>query len=981
MSRKKSRFLAKLLAGSLILTSGILPPQSVLAEEITSDRKVSESVNEEREMIDETEQNIQTENSQSADILLEDTTEQSMADRTENQEDALYADAVEQEDVYLTESEEDDLTILTERAEDYDVALPHLIINQIYGSGTATEAPVSHSFIELYNPTETTVNLAGWSVQYRSGADGTQNTEWTKLDLKGSVPAKSSFLIRCNASTDSTNKLKIEKYDMSWDQTIHNKGVSVVLLKNTELLQPDSIVFDNQTKKPEVSGYVDMLSVSGDSVDTKPAQAAPVFEGTAPAFQTKNIAIRRRNFADTDDAMADTEAVNYKTITDVESVRPRSLADGEWVISSEEGMREKTLAKIEEQKSLIPKYYQEYCTAESVNSLDTILSGTDDGLLEKLSDEDLVALLESLTTAVSSLSYRSDETFPQIFITTDKGDGESYGTTLTKSIGYVASDVAVVYGGGILAVDDRNAQIKIRGNTTADGAKKPYNIKFDKKQDLFGFGKAKKWVLLADCYDPTLMRNEMALDLAEKLGLSSTPQHKKVEVWIDGKYNGLYLLTEKIEEDPYRIDIDSSKGDFMVEMDRTSRQEDGNIYLTTPVQKRFYRLRAPEDNVTEEQIETIRAVMGTFEEALSSGDYNDVKELMDEESFVAYYLLNEYMKSVDFSELSVYFYYKDGKLYAGPAWDYDLSTGNAGIAYGSGQNSLNRYDISRAATSHYFSCLMKYDEFRTLVYQKYQSAKKYFSEISADGGWIDLFMEKYSEGIERNYADGLWEVSKRYSTLTKDPGPTYKDNVAYLRDWCAHRAKWLESFIESPFADVTLDSWQYPYVKYVYDNGLMIGKGKGSYEKIIFAPNVSITRAEVVQVLYNKEGRPDVVYQDKFTDVPDGQWYTNAIIWASEKGIVAGKGERFDVSSPITRQEMTAVLRKYAQFISYDITATRDLNSYTDAAKISDWAKPGMQWAVAKGIMSGKGDHLDPLGFTTRAEAAAMLKSFIETYK
>ena len=276
---------------------------------------------------------------------------------------------------------------------------------------------------------------------------------------------------------------------------------------------------------------------------------------------------------------------------------------------------------------------------------------------------------------------------------------------------------------------------------------------------------------------------------------------------------------------------------------------------------------------------------------------------------------------------------------------------------------------------------LEYDEFRLLVYQKYQSAKQYFSEISADGGWIDLFMEKYSEGIERNYADGVWEVSKRYSTLAKDPDPTYEDNVAYLRDWCAHRAKWLESFIESPFADVTLDSWQYPYVKYVYDNDLMIGKGKGSYEKIIFAPNVSITRAEVVQVLYNKEGRPDVVYQDKFTDVPDGQWYTNAIIWASEKGIVAGKGERFDVSSPITRQEMTAVLQKYAQYKKYDITATRDLNSYTDAAKISDWAKPGMQWAVAKGIMSGKGDHLDPLGFTTRAEAAAMLKSFIETYK
>ena len=447
-----------------------------------------------------------------------------------------------------------------EGVDDYDVVSPHLIINQIYGSGTATEAPVSHSFIELYNPTETAVNLDGWSVQYRSGADGTQNEEWAKLELTGEVPAKSSFLIRCNASTDSTNKLMIENYDMSWNQLIHNKGVSVVLLKNTELLKPDSIVFDNQTNKPVVTGYVDMLSASGDSVDTKPAQAAPVFEGSAPAFQTKNIGIRRVNFADTDDALADTEAVNYKTVTDVELVRPHSLADGEWGIPSDDGVRTKILAKIDEQKSLIPKYYHEYCTEDSVNSLDEILSGTSESQLEQMSEEELSALLETLTSVVSDLSYRSDETLPQIFITTDKGDGESYGATLTKSIGYVASRVAVVYGKGMLAVDDRNAQIKIRGNSTAQGAKKPYNIKFDKKQDLFGFGKAKKWTLLADCYDPTLMRNEMALDLAEKLGLSSTPQHKKVEVWIDGKYNGLYLLTEKIEDDPSRVDIDTSKG-------------------------------------------------------------------------------------------------------------------------------------------------------------------------------------------------------------------------------------------------------------------------------------------------------------------------------------------------------------------------------------------------------------------------------------
>ena len=182
------------------------------------------------------------------------------------------------------------------------------------------------------------------------------------------------------------------------------------------------------------------------------------------------------------------------------------------------------------------------------------------------------------------------------------------------------------------------------------------------------------------------------------------------------------------------------------------------------------------------------------------------------------------------------------------------------------------------------------------------------------------------------------------------------------------------------FADVSKDSWQYSYVKYVYDNGLMTGKGSNKNGDIIFAPNDSITRAEVVQVLYSKEGSPKVTYQNKFKDVPKGKWYTNAIIWASSKGIVAGKGEKFDVNSPITRQEMASILRKYAQYKKYKVNTTRNLDSYKDANQINDWALPGMQWAVTNNIINGKDNRLDPLGKTTRAEAAAMLKNFIETY-
>lgn len=87
------------------------------------------------------------------------------------------------------------------------------------------------------------------------------------------------------------------------------------------------------------------------------------------------------------------------------------------------------------------------------------------------------------------------------------------------------------------------------------------------------------------------------------------------------------------------------------------------------------------------------------------------------------------------------------------------------------------------------------------------------------------------------------------------------------------------------------------------------------------------------------------------------------------------------MNSPITRQEMAAILRKYADFKKYDVSGAADLNSFTDANTVSGWAVQSMQWAVSRGVMAGKGKQLAPLGSTTRAETAAMLKSFIESYK
>jgi len=183
------------------------------------------------------------------------------------------------------------------------------------------------------------------------------------------------------------------------------------------------------------------------------------------------------------------------------------------------------------------------------------------------------------------------------------------------------------------------------------------------------------------------------------------------------------------------------------------------------------------------------------------------------------------------------------------------------------------------------------------------------------------------------------------------------------------------------FADVKESGWEYPFVKAAYDNKLMSGKSKDENGLIIFDPGSFMTRAEFVQTLYNKEGKEEVTYIARFTDVPDNQWYTDAILWAAENSIVAGKGDKFDVSGKITREEMATILYKYAtNYKGYETAGRAEFTGYTDASEISNWATENMKWALHYGIMKGKKETLAPKDNATRAECAAMLSNFMKAY-
>ncbi|MGN1187181.1 MAG: choice-of-anchor I domain-containing protein, partial [Lachnospiraceae bacterium] len=185
----------------------------------------------------------------------------------------------------------------------------HIIINQVYGG--AEDGYASHSFIELYNPTEQAVDLSGWSIQYKSSVEGGASDAWQKLELTGWIGAGDYYLVRCGAVTDTSNVIfNVPEGNQEWDVQIYNKGFSVVLTAGTTLLGDDFA--------GDVSGrtdYVDCMAAQGN--DATEVQKPVAYETGYSAIQSKKKGVIRSNFADTNDNAADVEDVNYsKAVSD-----------------------------------------------------------------------------------------------------------------------------------------------------------------------------------------------------------------------------------------------------------------------------------------------------------------------------------------------------------------------------------------------------------------------------------------------------------------------------------------------------------------------------------------------------------------------------------------------------------------------------------------------------------------------------------------
>ena len=234
---------------------------------------------------------------------------------------------------------------------------------------------------------------------------------------------------------------------------------------------------------------------------------------------------------------------------------------------------------------------------------------------------------------------------------------------------------------------------------------------------------------------------------------------------------------------------------------------------------------------------------------------------------------------------------------------------------------------------------------------------------------------------ESSYVPALghaWAETARQEPTSKTVGViTYTcQRCAKLRYEFLPKTEPVETW-KNPYRDVRSTAWYYEDVAYVTQNKLMVGTST-----MMFSPNAVMSRAMLVTVLYRMNGSPSVAGMTApFTDVPSGQWYTDAVIWAYNCGVVDGTSPtQFAPAQNVTREQMMKMFYGYAEFKDYNTMAVADLSAFADGGSVSSWAQTMMGWAVAnsliKGAQDGNATYLRPQGVATRAEAAAILHRF-----
>lgn len=595
------------------------------------------------------------------------------------------------------------------------------------------------------------------------------------------------------------------------------------------------------------------------------------------------------------------------------------------------------------------------------------------------------------------------------------------------SMALLAADGESVY-------DGKLTQIKGRGNSTWKGAKRPYQIKLDKKTDLLQTGdsadKAKTWVLLANFYDPSAVRNMLALDLGRALQMECNMGYRPVCLFYDGEFRGLYLLTEKVEVNEGRVDVtdlekanemanpdveDLTKlesktgttangatylycdgmndpaditGGYLLEMDFAGRAMEEKCYFITA--RGFYVVVKSPEACSKAEMDYIASWYQDYEDAVFEGGTSSktgkpFTDYVTVESMVQCYLVNELSKNGDGFNTSAYLYKETGSepMKMGPLWDYDLGFGNNNY-----EDLLPQPELLYTVYGSLGRALYALPEFRAEAQRQYT---KYITPladvlagdadaVSADGSVHSFAWYREQVAAAAGYDELLWKSSHMD---VRPGGNGFAENFAFLQNFVVKRVQWLDGVIGKwsadhadplgDYMDVFESDWYYDTITRATALGLLHGKGAG-----IFDPSGITTRAQTAQVIYNIAAPGSIAYSDVFPDVAEGSWYAPAVLWAQREKIVLGYDDGlFRPDRGVSREDMITLLYRYA---GSPKTSGRKLAEFRDNASISDYARQAMEWAVENGLILGYAEDgtIRPQSTTTRAEFATIAVRFYE---
>lgn len=344
-------------------------------------------------------------------------------------------------------------------------------------------------------------------------------------------------------------------------------------------------------------------------------------------------------------------------------------------------------------------------------------------------------------------------------------------------------------------IENYSGNIKGRGNSTWTMIKKPYKLKMDQKTSFFGMAPAKKWVLLANYADKTLIRNYLAYWLADRIGSPHAPSFHFLEVYLNEVYQGNYMMSDQIETGTSRVNIPELKpednapqmitGGYLLEIDQRVT-ETGDPYFRAhqfPV-----GIKSP-DEPSEEQLSYISGYVNEAEDVLYSSNFTNpetgFRKYFDDESMIQWFIVSEIFKNVDSRDFSSIFFFKDrgGKLVMGPVWDFDLSAGNATYC-----DECMDPEGWYVLHSYWFERMWQDRAFREKVKQRWQ---EYKPEIES----LFLKIEDLSNqlALSQNENFKLWPDFDDPDWAVVQGLESYNKQIDYLRDFLRKRIDWMNS--------------------------------------------------------------------------------------------------------------------------------------------------------------------------------------------